>query len=42
MCFSLGAAGYMVKPLDYKELLEIIRTIDLYWTMSRTPSMERP
>lgn len=42
MCFGLGAAGYMVKPLDYKELFEIIRTIDLCWAMNRTPSMEHP
>ncbi|TKJ37476.1 MAG: two-component system response regulator [Planctomycetes bacterium B3_Pla] len=36
--FELGAAGYMVKSVDYKKFMEIIRTIDLYWTLSKLPS----
>lgn len=36
--FELGAAGYMVKSVDYKRFMEIIRAIDLYWTLSRLPS----
>ena len=32
--FNLGAAGYMVKPVDYKQFVEVIRVIDLYWTIS--------
>ena len=36
--FGLGAAGYMVKSADYKKFTEIIKTIDLYWTMSKLPS----
>jgi len=32
--FQLGAAGYMIKPVDYQQFLEVIRTIDLYWTLS--------
>jgi CheY-like chemotaxis protein len=35
--FELGAAGYMVKSVDYKKFMEIIRTIDLYWTLSKLP-----
>jgi len=35
--FRLGAAGYMVKPLDYKKLVEIIRIIHTYWTLSELP-----
>lgn len=35
--FELGAAGYIVKPVDYKKFLEVIRTIHLYWILSLTP-----
>lgn len=37
-CFELGAAGYMVKSVDYKKFMEIIKMIDLYWTLSKLPS----
>ena len=36
--FSLGVAGYMSKPVDYIQFVEVIRTIDLYWTLSELPS----
>lgn len=36
-CFRLGAAGYITKPTDYTTLLEMIRTIQTYWTLSRIP-----
>lgn len=32
--FNLGVAGYMVKPVDYHQFVEVIKTIDLYWTLS--------
>lgn len=35
--FDLSVAGYMVKPVDYRQFIEVIRTIDLYWTLSETP-----
>ncbi len=35
--FRLGAAGYMVKPLDHKMLIEMISTIHAYWTLSELP-----
>ncbi len=35
--FKLGVAGYMVKSVDYKEFVEVIRTINLYWTLSESP-----
>ena len=35
--FKLSAAGYIVKPVDYKKFVEAIRTIDLYWTLSELP-----
>lgn len=35
--FDLGIAGYMIKPVDYHDFVEIVRTIDLYWTLSEFP-----
>lgn len=35
--FELGAAGYMVKSVDYSKFIETIRTIDSYWTLSKLP-----
>jgi len=35
--FNLCAAGYMVKPVDYIKFLEIIKTIDAYWSLSELP-----
>jgi CheY-like chemotaxis protein len=35
--FKLGVAGYMRKPVDYQQFVEIIRTIDAYWTISESP-----
>lgn len=32
--FDLGAAGYMLKPVNYNRFVEVIRTIHTYWTMS--------
>lgn len=37
--FALGAAGYMLKPIDYKKFVEVVRTIHLYWTLSLTPPL---
>ena len=36
--FELGAAGYMVKSVDYEKFVETIRSIDQYWTLSKLPS----
>jgi CheY-like chemotaxis protein len=38
--FGLGVAGYMLKSVDYKKLVEIIRTINIYWTASELPNGE--
>ncbi|HOW73206.1 MAG TPA: response regulator [Phycisphaerae bacterium] len=35
--FNLSVAGYMVKPVDYRQFVEVVRTIDLYWTLSELP-----
>lgn len=35
--FDLGVAGYMQKPVDYQKFVEVVKAIDLYWTLSRLP-----
>jgi CheY-like chemotaxis protein len=35
--FNIGVAGYMVKPVDYIQFVDIIRTINMYWTLSELP-----
>jgi len=35
--FNLSVAGYMVKPQEYPKFLDVIRAIELYWTISETP-----
>lgn len=36
--FGLGAAGYMAKSPDYRELAGAFRTICDYWTLSELPA----
>jgi CheY-like chemotaxis protein len=31
--YSLGANSYIVKPIDFSRLLEVIDQIELYWTI---------
>jgi len=38
--FDLGVAGYIVKPVDYKQFVEAMRTVDMYWTLSWLPDIE--
>ncbi len=35
--FQLGVAGYMRKPVEYPNFVEMIRAIDAYWTISESP-----
>ena len=35
--FDLGVAGYMRKPVDYRQFVDVVRTIDMYWTLSELP-----
>jgi len=36
--FERGAAGYMVKSVDYEKFVEIVRAIDAYWSLSELPN----
>jgi CheY-like chemotaxis protein len=35
--FNLGIAGYMIKPVEFSKFVDVVRTIDLYWTLSLLP-----
>jgi CheY-like chemotaxis protein len=36
--FNLGVAGYIIKPSDYLQFIDVLSTIDLYWTLSELPN----
>ena len=38
--FELGAAGYMIKPVDYAKFMDVINTVMLYWRLSELPRQE--
>ena len=38
--FRLSVAGYIIKPVDYRNFVDAIRTINLYWTLSELPDQE--
>lgn len=35
--FNNGVAGYMTKPVDYQQFVDVIKTINFYWTLSELP-----
>lgn len=39
-CFELNIAGYMVKPLNYEDLVDLIKVIDLYWNYNERANFE--
>ncbi|MDH5475230.1 MAG: response regulator [Cyclobacteriaceae bacterium] len=38
-CFDNYVAGYMVKPVDFYEFVEMIKSINSYWTLSQSPEI---
>jgi len=35
--FMLSVAGYMIKPVDYQKFVDVMKTINVYWTLSELP-----
>ena len=35
--FHFGVAGYMAKPVNYQQFVEVMRSVDAYWTISEMP-----
>jgi CheY-like chemotaxis protein len=38
--YDLGAAGYIIKPCDYKDFIEAMKTMNMYWSLCRMPNGE--
>jgi DNA-binding NarL/FixJ family response regulator len=36
-CYRIGVAGYITKSSNHSELLDAVRTIHEYWTLSESP-----
>jgi len=32
--YNLGVAGYILKPVDYNQFVEVIKGVDVYWSMN--------
>jgi CheY-like chemotaxis protein len=39
--FGSSVAGYIVKPVHYKQYVEAMKTLDMYWELSRLPDDEQ-
>ena len=37
-CIELGVAGYVVKPTDYQQFLDAMKTIYEYWSLNEIPT----
>jgi CheY-like chemotaxis protein len=35
--FEWGVAGYLAKPVDYRNFVDMMRSVDMYWTLSAMP-----
>ncbi len=35
--YNLGVAGYITTPVDYRQFVDAMRTVDMYWTLSKLP-----
>ncbi|TRX60721.1 response regulator [Fulvivirga sp. M361] len=36
--FAYGISGYMVKPVDYKEFVDLMKVVKQYWCLSEAPN----
>ena len=35
--YRLGVAGYIQKPVDFHQFVDVVRRFDLYWSLCRLP-----
>lgn len=40
-CYALGAAGCIVKPIDFSAFVEGVRRVAHYWALCETPRLRR-
>mgnify|MGYP001609126609 CR=1 FL=1 len=38
--FKLSVAGYIVKPVEFEKFTQVVKVLDLYWTLSESPEDE--
>jgi len=38
--FRMNIAGYMLKPVSYNQFVDVVKAIDLYWSLSETTLSE--
>lgn len=34
-CYENGVAGYIIKPIDYREFQEVVKTLNNYWNINQ-------
>ena len=39
--FNYSVGGYIVKPVDYRQFVEAIKSLNMYWTLSKLPIKEK-
>ncbi|MGE3109402.1 MAG: response regulator [Phycisphaerales bacterium] len=39
--YEIGIAGYIVKPIEFASLVDVIRTFDLYWSICEIANEQR-
>ena len=39
--FKLSVAGYIVKPVEFENFAQVVKILDLYWTLSESPWEDR-
>lgn len=39
--YNFGVAGYIIKPVEFEKFVEAAKIIDLYWTLSEFPYMDK-
>jgi CheY-like chemotaxis protein len=40
--YELGANSYLVKPVEFERLVELLKAVDLYWSANERPSLRAP
>lgn len=35
--YNLGVAGYMLKPVDYQRFVQVMNSVNMYWSLSELP-----
>ena len=40
--FDLGANSYLVKPVEFQSLVELLKAVDVYWAANERPSLRAP